>query len=413
MLAADPGAALEALIAGCAAPLAGRAARAGRGCAVKICGITTRGGRGSWPRRAGADAIGLRLLAAAARARWTRRRRGPSRARCRRSCCAWACSWTPRRTEIAPHRGRGRPRPPAAPRRGAAGGVGAACRAARSRRCAWARASGRRRPCATTGTAAGLLLDTRVDGAARPAAPASTFDWSLARRGARADVLPDAGRRAHRRERGRGASPPCGRTRWTCRAASSPRPARKDPAKVRAFVGRGAERRAMTRRDPTPRALRPLRRPLRARDADGAAARAGGGLRRGRARDPAFRAELAGAAARLRRPAHAAHLRRAPLRAAGLPRLAQARGPVPHRRAQDQQRARPGPARAAHGQAARGGGDGRRPARRGHRHRVRAARPGVRRLHGHRRHGAPGPQRAAHAPAGRGGARRWTRARAR
>ena len=62
----------------------------------------------------------------------------------------------------------------------------------------------------------------------------------------------------------------------------------------------------------------------------------------------------------------------AALRAPRLPRLPEARGPVPHRRPQDQQRAGPGAARAAHGQEARGGGDGRRPARRGHRHRVRA-----------------------------------------
>ena len=51
--------------------------------------------------------------------------------------------------------------------------------------------------------------------------------------------------------------------------------------------------------------------------------------------------------------------------------LPQARGPRAHRRAQDQQRARPVPAREAHGQAARDRRDRRRPARRRDRDRVR------------------------------------------
>ena len=54
--------------------------------------------------------------------------------------------------------------------------------------------------------------------------------------------------------------------------------------------------------------------------------------------------------------------------------LPQARRPDPHRRAQDQQRARPGAARRAHGQDARRGGDRRGTARRGHGHGLRAAR---------------------------------------
>ena len=68
--------------------------------------------------------------------------------------------------------------------------------------------------------------------------------------------------------------------------------------------------------------------------------------------------------------------------------LPQARGPQPHRRAQDQQRARPGAAGQAHGQAADHRRDRRRPARRRHGDRVRAARPRVRRLHGRRGHRA-------------------------
>ena len=111
------------------------------------------------------------------------------------------------------------------------------------------------------------------------------------------------------------------------------------------------------------------------------------------ARDPAFRAELD---ALLRdyvgRPV-AALPRRAAVGGRRPRRLPQARGPQPHRRAQDQQRARPVPARQAHGQDADHRRDRRRPARRGHRHRVRAARPRVHRLHGHRGHAPPAPER--------------------
>ena len=71
--------------------------------------------------------------------------------------------------------------------------------------------------------------------------------------------------------------------------------------------------------------------------------------------------------------------------------LAQARGPAPHRLAQDQQRARPGAAGPADGQAAGDRRDRGGPARRGDGHRLRAARPRVRRLHGHRGHAPPAP----------------------
>ena len=128
--------------------------------------------------------------------------------------------------------------------------------------------------------------------------------------------------------------------------------------------------------------LRPLRRALRARDPDGAAPRAGGGLRRPRgATRPSVESSRRCLRDYVGRPTPA-DLRRAALGAPRLPRLPEARGPVPHRRPQDQQRARPGPAREAHGQDARGGRDRRGPARRRHRHRLRAARPRVRRLHG-------------------------------
>ena len=107
--------------------------------------------------------------------------------------------------------------------------------------------------------------------------------------------------------------------------------------------------------------------------------------------------------ARLRRPAVAAHRVPQPGRPARPAPAAQARGPQPHRQPQDQQRARPGAAGPAHGQAPPGGRDRRRPARRGHRHRRRAARHGLRRLHGRRRRRAPGPQRVPHEAARRRG----------
>ena len=87
------------------------------------------------------------------------------------------------------------------------------------------------------------------------------------------------------------------------------------------------------------RALRPLRgryvpetlmEPLRELEAAYAEAR----------RDPAFRAEFRPIAARLRGSAHAARPRGAALGAARLPGLPEARGPLPHRRPQDQQRPR-------------------------------------------------------------------------
>ena len=141
--------------------------------------------------------------------------------------------------------------------------------------------------------------------------------------------------------------------------------------------------------------LRPLRRPVRPRDAHAGAGRARGGVGRG-----ARRRRLPG---RARRPA--ARLRRAPVAAVPRPPpqrgrrpapVPQARGPQPHRRAQDQQRHRPGAAGPAHGQAAHHRRDRRGPARRRHRDRLRADGPRVRRLHGRRGHPPPGAQRPAH-----------------
>ena len=79
--------------------------------------------------------------------------------------------------------------------------------------------------------------------------------------------------------------------------------------------------------------------------------------------------------------------------------LPQTRRPGAHRRTQDQQCAGPGPAdEAQNGQDAHRGRNRGRSARRRHRHCGRAARHRMRRLHGHRGHGAPGAKRLSHAP---------------
>ena len=84
--------------------------------------------------------------------------------------------------------------------------------------------------------------------------------------------------------------------------------------------------------------------------------------------------------------------------------LSQARGAQPHRRAQGQQRARPDPAGAAHGQDAHHRRDRRRHARRRDRHAVRALRAGLRRLHGRGRRRAAEAERVPHEDARRRGA---------
>ena len=146
-----------------------------------------------------------------------------------------------------------------------------------------------------------------------------------------------------------------------------------------------------------------LRRAVRPRIPDGRAGRADRGLPAGPPRSGLPR-RTRRPAGRLRRPPDPADPGR-PVRRAGrrLHRAAQARGSRPHRVAQDQQRARPGAAGQAHGQDAGHRRDRRGPARRGHRHRGRPARPGLRRLHGRGGHPPAGPERLPHAHAGRGG----------
>ncbi len=103
--------------------------------------------------------------------------------------------------------------------------------------------------------------------------------------------------------------------------------------------------------------------------------------------DPAFWAEWREAAGRIRRPPDAAHPRRTVVRADGPEGLPQARGPLPHGRAQGQQHRRADPARAPHGPHPHHRRDRRRAARRGHGHGLRAIRAAVRRLHGRGGHG--------------------------
>ena len=128
------------------------------------------------------------------------------------------------------------------------------------------------------------------------------------------------------------------------------------------------------------------------------------------ARGPGVPRAAGAAAPRLHRAADAAVPGGSAERAGGADRLPEAGGPRPHRRPQDQQRDRPGPAGAADGQAAGDRRDRRRAARGGDGDRLRPARPGVRRLHGHRGHPPPEAQRRADAAAGRrGGAGRRRR----
>ena len=141
-----------------------------------------------------------------------------------------------------------------------------------------------------------------------------------------------------------------------------------------------------------------LRRALRARDADGRRSTSSRPRTRRRSPIPAFQRRAATQLWRdyVGRPTplyFAERLTRGRRRRADLP---QARGPRPHRRAQDQQRARPGAARRAHGQAAHHRRDRRRPARRRDGDRLRALRPRVRRLHGRGGHAPPAPQRLPH-----------------
>ena len=250
------------------------------------------------------------------------------------------------------------------------------------------------------------LFDRRAGGL--PGGTGESFDWELLR-GHRSEVpaiLAGGLKPGERRRGGRDRPALRGRRRQRRRGRAGPQGPRQDGGLLR---GRQLGRRR--RPDGGDRgAVRPLRGPLRARDPDRGARRADRGLGRG-ARRSRLQPAPGRPAARLHRPADAALPGRAPLRAGRLAGLPEARGPRPHRRPQDQQRARPDPARRADGQAADHRRDRGGPARRRHRDRLRAARPRMHRLHGHRGHPPPGAERRADAAAGRrGGAGRGGRA---
>ena len=221
----------------------------------------------------------------------------------------------------------------------------------------------------------------------------------------RRPLSPDPLGRAHAGQRGRrGRDGAAVRGRRELRV-SRPRPARRITTSCAASSARPSARCSCERGCPTPSGHfgrfggrfvpETLMAPLIELEQAYAAARA----------RPQFQRRFAEPAGRLRRAARrrstsparlTEHVRR---RA----HLAQARGPLPHRRAQDQQRARPGPARQAHGQAAHHRRDRRRPARRGHRHGGARCSAGVRGLHGRGGRRAPGAQRLPHEAARRAG----------
>ena len=196
-----------------------------------------------------------------------------------------------------------------------------------------------------------------------------------------------------RRERRARRSRRCGRGRSTPARGSSPSPAsRIHDARPR--LRRGGEVGMTT-------ALRPLRRPLRPRDADPRTRRAHrgvGGGQGGRRPSPRSSTDLGREYAGRPTPLTLAE-RFAP----GTPSLPEARGPPPHGRPQAEQRARPGGARAAARQAADRRRDRRGPARRRHRHGLRAIRARLRRLHGRRGHAPAAAERRADGPARRRG----------
>ncbi len=120
--------------------------------------------------------------------------------------------------------------------------------------------------------------------------------------------------------------------------------------------------------------------------------------------DASFQQEFDATPGRLRGAAHAAVSGATPCRGHGPGGgLSQARGPLPHRRAQDQQHHRAVSARGTHGQEARDRRDRRRSARCRDRHRGGADGPRMRGVHGRRGHPTPGAQRLQDAPAGRRG----------
>ena len=201
----------------------------------------------------------------------------------------------------------------------------------------------------------------------------------------------DPQRRSRRGQRARGRLPRPTRGPSTRPAArSSRRDTRTPPASRRSSAPSPRRRRLPLQPGPARERggdggrapFRPLRRPVRPRDADARARRARAGVARRAVADPGYAAELAGL---LRdfggRPTPLYEARRLSERL-GRTRLPEARGPQPHRLAQAQQRPRAGSAGEADGQAPDHRRDRRRPARRRHGDCLRPDGHGMRHLHG-------------------------------
>ena len=206
-------------------------------------------------------------------------------------------------------------------------------------------------------------------------------------------------RRADRRRRGastcrpESSRRPARRTRSRSSASSSgPGPPRRcpylGPTTSSRTTGPTSERRSERGGEPRccgadrARAVRRVRRAVRPRDAGAGVRGAGGRVPRGLGRR---RVPSASTTTILRdyagRPSLLTECHNLGQRARRPP-AAQARGPQPHRLAQDQQRPRPGAARQADGQAAVHRRDRRRPARRRHGHGGGADGPRVQGVHG-------------------------------
>ena len=329
---------------------------------VKICGITRRRGRRGWPSTLGASARRVRLLAGEPALRRRRRARG-------RSCAALppfvtpvgvfvdqpaerrAATWR-RCVGLGAVQLHGDETPGRRRALGRAGHQGA---------CRWtSRRAGRRRLAGATSRCCSTPHDP-----ARRGGTGRTVDWARGRgvaRGGRVvlagGLTPDNVGDADRAR--------CGRSASTCRRASSRRPASRTTRRMRAFFARsrrsgGESRRARTRvpafgrRDPDARGYfgafggrfvpETLVAPLEALERG--VPRGAGATRRSRRELDRLLRHYVG------RPTPLYEARAARARRGGARDLPQARGPRPHRRAQDQQRARPGAARRAHGQAPR------------------------------------------------------------
>ncbi len=261
------------------------------------------------------------------------------------------------------------------------------------------RAAGRQRPSVRLAPHAGFSCSSFPG-----FCPADSTPTASQRRSHRAAPAASTSRQASRARRASRIQPRSGRLsrRRAARSRATPLELSDEQARKAQFLPRRPER---------ARPLRNLWRTLCPRNADAAHSVARKGLRGSEGRS-CFQGRTQPPAQALCRAPEPALFRRAADRT---PRrredLLQARGAQPHRRAQDQQRDRPDPARPPHGQKAHHRRDRRRPAWRRHRDRLRALRPRMHRLHGRARRRAAEAERLPHEDAGRGSQGRSSRAR--